>query len=125
MIEGFVYGMFYGKIRQFKTDGVDLVISDRNFERLKKLPISATGKCLWLPTEQVIALPLVKPVSDRDGREWIQNRTLLVPIHDYLNLSKADQIIPHYFSSVFKEIDSCLEALKNENATIASTVSVK
>jgi len=96
-IERFVYGMFDGKICLFTTDGLNSVLSDKNFQRLRTLTVADDGKYLWLPTEQIIAFPHITMVDDDDGREFIQNKTLLVPIHDYLQLTNANEVLSKFF----------------------------
>ena len=85
----FTYGMGEdGKIREEKSAGLSYVLTEKNYEYLKTLSPEVSGKYLWLPTEQLVALPTIKMVSDKDGRTWVHNHTLLIPIHEYLQKSE-------------------------------------
>jgi len=97
MIERFVYGMFDGKIVLYKTQGLNKILSDKNFQILRNLGVEYDGQYFWLPTEQVVALPWITKVDDDDGREFIQNRTLIVPIHDYLQLTNVNTCLTRFF----------------------------
>ena len=96
-IEHFLYGMINGKIVLYKTAGVNSILSDRNFQILRSLSLKDSDKYLWLPTEQVVALPHIESVSDANGRTWVLNHTLLVPIHDYLKLTDPLKFLSHLF----------------------------
>lgn len=96
-IEHFLYGMFNGKIHLFKSPGVNKLLSDKNFQYLRKLNIKDSDHYLWLPTEQIIALPHIEEVSDKDGREWVINHTLLIHIHDYIRLTNPLKHLSQFF----------------------------
>jgi len=96
-IEHFLYGMVDGKIVLYKTAGVNKILSDKNFQILRGLAVEDSDQYLWLPTEQLVALPHVEEVSDNNGRAWILNHTLLVPIHDYLKLTAPQKFLSHLF----------------------------
>lgn len=101
-IERFVYGMFDGKIVLYKSDRVTQILTDQNFqylrEEIKKKGLLANDKYYWLKTEQLIALPWVTQVNDDDGREFIQCRMLLVPIHDYFALTDVNASLAKFFN---------------------------
>lgn len=103
-IERFVYGMFNGKIYLLKTDGVDKILSYKNFYYLKNLTEMDNNKYLWLPTEQVVAVPHVTKVEDGDGRTWVQNQTLLIKIHDYLQLTNPHLTLAQFFLPLSDEL---------------------
>ena len=96
MIEAFIFGMFDGTIIFMKSPGVNGLVSSQNQMFIRNLPIGESGKYLWLPTEQVVAYPTIKKVADNNGRDFIQNQTLLVPIHDYLRITNANQTLSKY-----------------------------
>jgi hypothetical protein len=79
-VERFLYGMFNGKIYLLKTEGVNNLLSDKNFQFLRNLREEDSDKYLWLPTEQIVALPHIVKVEDDNGRSWVQNQTLLIKI---------------------------------------------
>lgn len=111
-IQRFLYGMFDGKICLLKTDGVNNILSDTNFQKLRKLTPEDSDKYLWLPTEQVVALPHIETVEDDDGRTWVQNQTLLIPIHDYIQLTNPIQLLSKFFLPVLAEVPKSLEPLE-------------
>jgi len=111
-IERFRYGMFDGKIVLAKTDGLAAILSDKNFQRLRTLTEEDSGKYLWLPTEQLIALPHITTVEDKDGRTFVQNETLLIPVHDYIRLSNPNRLLASYFTSEWKSNPEKLEPIK-------------
>lgn len=95
----FRYGMFDGKISLTKSDELNTVLSDKNFQRLRNLTEQDSKKYLWLPSEQLIALPHVTLAEDKDGRTFVQNETVLIGIHDYLRLSDPNQLLSPFFNS--------------------------
>lgn len=113
-IQRFLYGMFDGKICLLKTDGVNKILSDKNFQYLRNLQPEDSDKYLWLPTEQVVALPHIETVSDKDGRTWVQNQTLLIPIHDYIQLTNPIQALSKFFLPILDQPPESLEPLKVE-----------
>lgn len=98
-IERFKYGMFDGKIVLEKTDGLNEVLSDRNFQRLRNLTVEDSDQYLWLPSEQLIAFPHITKAEDKDGRTFVQNKTLLIGIHDYIQLTNPNQVFSPFFKS--------------------------
>ena len=96
--------MFNGKIRLLKTEGVDNIISRKNFYYLKNLTETDNNKYLWLPTEQVVAVPQIRRVEDKDGRTWVQNQTLLIKIHDYLQLTIPHLTLAQFFLPLSDEL---------------------
>lgn len=110
-IERFFYGMIDGKIRLLKTNGLNAILTDKNFQRLRTLTEQDSDKYLWLPSEQLVAFPHITTVSDGDGRTFVQNETLLIGIHDYIQLSNPKLLLYAYFSSEWKEIPDKLEPL--------------
>lgn len=103
-MERFVYGMFNGKIYLLKTEGVDNILSNKNFHYLKNLTEEDNNKYLWLPTEQLVAVPHITTVEDQDGRTWVQNQTLLIKIHDYLQLTNPHLLLSKFFLSLTNEL---------------------
>jgi len=98
-IERFFYGMVDGKIILLKTARVNNILSDENFQFLRKLSPKDNNQW-WLPTEQVVALSHVQEVKDNNGRSWVQNTTLLIPIHDYIRLTKPNEVFSKFFETV-------------------------
>jgi hypothetical protein len=96
--------MFNGKIELTKSDSLSDVLTDQNFRYLRDLTVEDNGKYLWLPTEQLIALPHIKFVEDKDGRTFVQNETILISIHDYIELTNPNKTLQPYFSLEQKEI---------------------
>ena len=112
-IERFVFGMFNGKIGLAKTDGVCDLITDVNFQYLRNLTETPETGYLWLPTEQVIAFPRITTVYDDDGRDFVQNQTLLVPIHDYIKLTRPKGIFDlPFFAEDYNFLPEILEPLE-------------
>ena len=111
-IHHFLYGMINGKIVLYKTDQVNQLLTDKNFQILRGLTPEDSDKYLWLPTEQVVALPHIESVSDNNGRSWVLNHTLLIPIHDYLKLTNPNKLLSHLF------ITQPIEPAKFEPLTI-------
>ncbi len=121
-IERFQYGMFDdGKICLFKTDGLNAILTDKNFQKLRNLTLEDSDKYLWLPTEQLIALPHITTTHDKDGRTFIQNETLLIHIHDYIRLTNPNQVLSQYFNSKWKSIPEKLEPITLEVPKNVST----
>lgn len=83
-VEHIFYGMVDGKIVYHKSKGVTKILTDKSLQFLRNLRKNGDGQYLWFPTEQVIALSRVIEVKDEHGRHWVQNKTLLIPIHDYI-----------------------------------------
>jgi len=110
-IERFLYGMIDGKIWLLKTDGLNAILSDKNFQRLRDLTEEDNEQYLWLPTEQLVAFPHITIVTDKDGRSFVQNETLLIGIHDYIQLSDPKRLLAPYFNSEWKSVPEKLEPL--------------
>lgn len=115
MIEQFLYGMFQGKISLLKTDGVNKILSDKNFQILRNLKMEDSDKYLWLPTEQIVALPRIVNVEDSNGRSWVQNHTILIPIHEYIQQTDPKKIFSKFFLPPLEEIPKNLEPIKVNN----------
>jgi len=96
-VERFLYGLIGDKIYLLKTDDVNDILSPKNLEILRNLTEEDSDKYLWLPTEQLIALPHIIKVSDDNGRTWVQNQTLLITIHDYLQFTDPHHLFKKYF----------------------------
>ena len=110
-IERVLYGMFNGKICMLKTTGVNNIITDKNLQHLRELTVADSDKYLWLPTEQVVALPHIESVEDKDGRSWVQNQTLLIPIHDYIRLTSPYEHFAQHFLPVMDTLPIKFEPL--------------
>jgi len=111
-IEHFFYGMIDGKITLLKTTGVSRLLQDKTFQRLRELREADSDIYLWLPTEQAIALPHITKVYDKAGREFIQNHTLLIGIHDYLRLTNPKNLLLPFILSPFQEVPETFEPIK-------------
>jgi len=111
-IERFFYGMVNGKISLLKTSGVNKLVSDKNFQFLRNLRVDDSDKYLWLPTEQVVALPHIIRVEDDDGRTWVQNETFLIPIHNYIQFTDPYNLLSKFFHSPLNELPEKLEPLE-------------
>ncbi len=96
-IEHFFFGMVDEKINMWKSDGVNNLISDQNLQFLRTLSLEDSDRYFWLPTEQVIALPHIVQVTDKAGRDFIQNHTLLLTIHQYLQLTNPFSLLKPFF----------------------------
>ncbi len=112
-IHRFFYGMVNGKIILLKTEGVNQILSDANFQFLRKLTPKDNNQW-WLPAEQIVALSHVETVDDNNGRTWVQNQTLLIPIHDYIKLTNPHSIFDKFFSPTFKESPEKFEPITIE-----------
>jgi len=110
-IERFFYGMINGKIILLKTNGVNAILSDDNFQFLRKLTPKDNNQW-WLPAEQIVALSHVEEVDDDNGRTWVQNQTLLIPIHDYIKLTKPHEIFNVFFKPVLHKPPDTFEPIK-------------
>jgi hypothetical protein len=104
--------MIDGKIRQFKTDFLRAVLSDKNFEALRKVTEEDSDKYLWFPSQQLVALPHIITVSDKDGRTWVQNQTLFMGIHDYLHMTRPSKYLSKFFVPELIEIPESFEPLE-------------
>lgn len=111
-IERFFYGMIDGKICQLKTDYLRAVLSDKNFEALRKVTEEDSNKYLWFPSQQLVALPHITAVADEDGRTWVQNQTLFIGIHDYLHMTDPNKYLSKFFASELKEVPELFEPLE-------------
>jgi len=111
-IERFLFGMFEGKIGRVKTDGVMRLITDKNFQYLTDLTVEPENGYLWLPTEQVVALPHIITVHDEDGREFRQNETFLLPVHDYIKLTLRKAGLPFLHEKEWPCLPETLEPLE-------------
>lgn len=111
-IERFFHGMINGKITEFKTGGVNALLRDKSIQRLRKLTEEDSDKYLWFPTEQTVAVPHVISVCDGDGREWVQNCTKLMAIHDYLCLTDPVKVLSCFPNPSFNEIPEVFEPLE-------------
>lgn len=98
-IERFFYGMVDSKIILLKTKRVNEILSDENFQFLRNLTPEDNNQW-WLPAEQIVALSHIEAVDDDNGRTWVQNQTLLIPIRDYIKLTKPHEIFHRFFESV-------------------------
>jgi hypothetical protein len=111
-IERFFYGMIDGKIYQFKTDYLRAVLSDKNFEALRNVTEEDSDKYLWFPSQQLVALPRIITVADKDGRTWVQNQTLLIGIHDYLHMTNPSKHLSGFFVPELTEVPEVFEPLE-------------
>jgi hypothetical protein len=109
--------MLNGKVTQMKTEGVNRILSDQNFQLLKNLTVADSDKYLWLPTEQIIAVPHITEAVDKAGRTFVRNETLLLLIHDFLKLTNPAQIFSHLFEDS-DEIPENLEPLEIDESTL-------
>lgn len=101
-IHRFLKSMFKdGKIRLYTTPGLSSILTDKNFQILRNLKLEDDGHYLWLPTEQLVALPRIQEV-EVDGRSGLQNETLLIPIHDYIQLTQPFNHFSKYFSPILE-----------------------
>jgi hypothetical protein len=116
-IHRFFYGMVNGKVTQMKTEGVNQILSDSNFQRLKSLGVEDSDKYLWLPTEQVIAVPHITETVDKAGRKFVRNETLLIPIHEFLKFTDPALIFSPFFLDV-DDIPESLEPLEIDKSTL-------
>lgn len=88
-IERYFYGMFpkTGKIGELMTSNVRSLIGQKGIEYLKALRPEDSHRYIWFP-QGVIAYPVIIDVQDeregKGGRTWVQNQTLLMGIHDYI-----------------------------------------
>ncbi len=96
--------MVNDKIILLKTEGV-------SFQFLRKLT-PQDNNLWWLPTEQIVAVSNVHEVNDNNGREWVQNETFLIPIHDYLNLTKPHELFKNLFMATITEQPEKFEAVE-------------
>ena len=112
-IQRFFYGMVKGKIMLFKTEGVNHILSDANFQFLRKLT-PQDNNAWWLPTEQVVAISNIQTVHDNDGRKWVQNETLLIPINDYIKLTKPHEKLGLLFQKTLNEEPKSYETITIE-----------
>ncbi len=62
------------------------------------------------PAEQVVSLSRIEKVHDGDGRTWVQNQTLLIPIHNYVKLTKAQ--FNQYFDSTMRKMPETYESIE-------------
>jgi len=53
-------------------------------------------------------------VKDKDGREWPQNQTLIIGIHEYMELTHPNQYLERLFLPVLKEVPETFEPLEVE-----------
>jgi hypothetical protein len=104
--------MFNGRVELAKTNGVNQILSDQNFQFLRDLTLEDSDTYLWLPTEQIVALPHITTVQDKDGRTFVQNETFLIPIHDYIQLTNPTKIFSPHFHSNQQSIPEKLEPLE-------------
>jgi len=104
--------MINGKIYLFTTNGVSDLLSDKNFQKLRTLREEDSDKYLWLPTEQVVAFPHIVTVEDQNGRTWVQNETLLIKIHDYIQLTNPNHLLSKFFSIPYETLPEKFEPLK-------------
>ncbi len=101
-VERFFYGMVKGKIVLLKTDGLNQILSDESFQFLRKL-VPTDNNQWWLPTEQIVAVSHVEEIDDDNGRTWVQNQTLLIPILNYIQLTKPYTILHEFFEPIMQE----------------------
>lgn len=106
--------MFNGKIRMFKTPELNAILTDKNCQRLRELTVEDSEKYLWLPTEQVVALPRVVQTTDKDNRSWTRVQVLLIGIHDYLKLTNVHRQLSCFFLPDSEEEPSSFEAIEVE-----------
>jgi len=109
-IERFFYGMVNGKIILLKTKRVNEILSDENFQFLRRLTPN-DNKQWWLPAEQIITLSHIEEINDGDGRAWVQNQTLLIPIQDYIKLTKPHEIFCRFFEPALHELPKTFESI--------------
>ena len=95
------------------------MLSEKNFQYLRNLKEEDCDKYLWLPTEQIIALPHIITVTDDNGRTWVQNQTLLIKIHDYLQLTDPYKLFSKFFLPSLGDLPENFEPIEIE--TLASS----
>lgn len=98
-IERLYYGMFTGtgKIGLMLTPKVRSLVQPQNIEYIKALQPEQSKRYLWLPSEQVVAYPVVTEVKDeREGmgnRPWVQNQTFIMTVHDYISATQQQSFL--------------------------------
>lgn len=110
-IQRFFYGMVQDKIVLLKTEGVNAILSDASLQFLRQLTPN-DNKEWWLPTEQIVALCHIEEVEDGNGRTWVQNQTLLIPIHDYIRLTQPHTFFHEYFEPTWEETPKKFESIE-------------
>jgi len=100
--------MIDGKIILLKTVRVNEIMSDTSLQFLRKLTHTDPTEW-WLSTEQVVALSHIEKVQDGDGRSWVQNQTLLIPIHDYIRLTRDN--FTKYFEPILNKLPEIFEPI--------------
>lgn len=77
-----------GKIFTKYSPGAKDALQPKSRERIKQLRPEDSFKALWFPTEQTLSYSIVILVVDKDpehgGRDWYQNQTFLVNIHEFI-----------------------------------------
>lgn len=103
--------MIDGKIVLLKTDRVSQILSDANLQFLRKLTLVDASEW-WFPIEQVVSVSRIEKVNDGDGRTWVQNQTLLIPIHDYIELTKPRETFQQYFEATLTKLPETYEPIE-------------
>ena len=102
--EHFVYGLFNGVgYKTLQTSRVDKLLTEQNFERLKRLPAADVVYVHWLDTENIVAITQVREAKDEFNRKGIWNHTILVPITEYLSYTST-QPASHITDSLFQKL---------------------
>ena len=92
IVERILYGMQTadGKIftKYSNESRIQQMLMPKSRALIHSLKPKDSGKYLWFKTEQTIAYPIIREVTDQHpdhgGRTWVQNQTFLVGIHDFL-----------------------------------------
>jgi hypothetical protein len=93
-IERFIYGMFQGKISQDKTPGLNALLSDKQIEYIRNLPLEANERYLIFWKEQVIAFPkIIKIFDEKSKRSWVQNETRFITFKDYFEATSIEKTL--------------------------------
>lgn len=96
-LEHFTYG-FNGKdYRLTKSSGVDKQLSDAGRHHLCRLgTIQPRVVATWIPEDEVVARTYLAQKPDDYIRSAMWNHTILIGIHDYIQIQNFDVVDKHF-----------------------------
>jgi len=99
--EHFIYGLDPKKgIQLLKTPRVNHLLSDKTLSYLSHIGDGVTEVTylqVWLPSENLLAVCRIHPVTDVYGRGGVWTHVILITVEDYVKLTQPNALFNPYF----------------------------
>lgn len=121
-VERLLYGMQTGdgKIFTKLSEGAYSLLEPKSRDSLKALRVEDTKKYRWFKTEQTLVYSVIIKVACKDpsqgGREWVQNESFLVNIHDFFSyVQQGKNPFEVFEANLFGELEKFPDSISSLN----------